>query len=292
MIAVGCSSLTHRRDDLDLEPLIALALGQQLAAATEERVCGHVGRACRVRAHRRAAATRASHSSRQATTVSASPARTCSCMRNICIRVGVVGRLVPEAVRHDVDQTARRGQRAGEHGIHRIARRGREHDVGGRKRCAPVAPRLQRRAAARGAPLRAGEAVNGAGQVRKRREVAALFEVRPVEDRRKAHDLWPIAGADRGDQAIDTLERVLELALRPYTPGTPVAIRRPWRSSVVTERSRRDADGRCVRRPSHSSLCTSSIAALAARTRSLLIMSAAPCASRRWRPTAYGESLR
>ena len=97
------------------------------------------------------------------------------------------------------------------------------------------------------------------------------------------------SGAVRGDEPVDALEGVFELAAAAVDAGHAGRDQQAVTQQLVAELAV-DADRRFGRGTRQSSLCTSSIAALAESTRSLLIMSAALCASRRCRPTAYGES--
>ena len=62
-------------------------------------------------------------------------------------------------------------------GIHGIARRGRQHHPGVRQRRAPIPAFLHRLEQLAMLPLVPREAVDRAGEVRKRLEVAAAFEV-------------------------------------------------------------------------------------------------------------------
>ena len=62
------------------------------------------------------------------------------------------------------------------------------------------------------------EAVNGAGEMWKRLQIAAPLEVRPIEDRRKAHDVGPVGRAERGDGTVHALDGVLEFAAAAVHP--------------------------------------------------------------------------
>ena len=132
---------------------------------------------------------------------------------------GAFGRLVPEAVRHDVEQTAGCRQASREQRIDGITGRRRQDHVRGWKCGAPILPlgdgskQLAMNAIG---PL---EAVNGACQVGEGREVSALCEVPPVENRREAHDLGTIIGSEPADETIDTQQRVLEHGSKPVHAG-------------------------------------------------------------------------
>jgi hypothetical protein len=136
-------------------------------------------------------------------------------------------------------------------------------------------------------PLVPGEAVHRTGEVRKRSEVATPLEVCPVENGGKPHHLGRVLRAVSGDQAIHALDGILELGAVAVDAGHATRDQEPLTDELVAElalgagrlvRARRAdlAEGRRHLSPSPQlSLHMRSIAALAERTRSLLIMSAA-----------------
>ena len=108
-----------------------------------------------------------------------------------------------------------------EQGIDRIARRRREHDVGGRKRArSSPAPARRLEAVRRASAPSPVEAVDCSRQVRKRVEVPALCEMTPVENRRKAHR--PLA---RSAAPIWPMKRSIRSSVSSNSPPQPIHAR-------------------------------------------------------------------
>ena len=86
----------------------------------------------------------------------------------------------------------------------------------------------------------AGEAVNGAHQVRKRCEAAASFEVCPVQNRRKAHQLSAVFRSGSGDQTIDPLHGVFEFGAAAVDTGNAGRDEQTVPQQIVAERTLSD----------------------------------------------------
>src|SRR5262245_54053540 len=121
------------------------------------------------------------------------------------------------------------------------------------------------------------ETVNRAGQVGERLEEAAAFERHAGENRRKAHDVGVVDGAGSLNQLVDAQQRVFERGAAAIHAGHTGGDEQALLDEGIPKSSAVDVLCRFgARQHRQSSLCTSSIAALAPSTRSLLIMRAAP----------------
>ena len=253
MIAVGLLVAGDRRDDLDLEPLIALALGEQLPAAAEERVRGHLGAGVEAERLGEATAPGRARPRSQAAIVSGSAARTCSCIRNICILRRIVRRLVTEAVRHHIDQPSPCRQRAA-----------RAWDTPDSTRLASARPpragttrssrrRPRRPAAARGAPARRRRSCESS---RRGAETTLRNPLRSKCARfrtgGKRITSAPSSAPVAATSAVDPLHRIFELAAAAVHAGDTGRDQQTVPEKLVAEgstRRRRRFGGQHLSRP-------------------------------------------
>ncbi len=198
-----------RRHKLKFQPLIALAAGQQFASPAEERIRGRA-------AGRRKPERRGELADPTDPTVTPPADGVGVAGENMFVHPehlhpsGIVRRLVPEAVRHHIDQPSACRQPASQRRINRVARGRRQYERRGAKGGTPVAAVLNRLQQLAMIVVVAVEMGDRADQMRKRFEIAARLEITPVQDRRKAQRLRVIRAANGRNQTIDTLDRVLE----------------------------------------------------------------------------------
>src|SRR5215475_8537817 len=175
-----------RCDDLLLEVLVALGLGQQLSATAEERV--RSDEAAGFNAERPGERLDAGKPGLEPGGNRGAIGGPHVLVYSKELHPGrIVRRLMTEAVRYDIDETTLGGQRAVEGGIHRIAGRGCEHHLGGCERLAPIATLFNGPHQLSMRVVLATENVNRACEMRKRREEPAMCEICSVANRRKTH---------------------------------------------------------------------------------------------------------
>ena len=83
-----------------------------------------------------------------------------------------------------------------------------------RQRSTPVPALLHRVEHLAMSPLVSSEAVHRTGQVWERLQVAAAFEVSPVDERREPHHVGPLGRAEGGDELVHTQQGIVELSVQ------------------------------------------------------------------------------
>ncbi len=199
----------HRHQHLELQLLRLLRLGEELAAAAEERIGRHVGlRRQAERAQQRQPALQP-HVAPLDHLRGRAGRHELAHAERLHPR-GFGRRLVAVHPVGHRDQAAAFRQRAAERWIDRIAGRGVHHHAGLAQQFAPVAAFLRPLGHGQRLDRVAEEAVDGAAQMGKRIEVVHLLEDAAVDHRRIGQRLRLVVARDVAHQRVEALQHVLE----------------------------------------------------------------------------------
>ncbi len=219
----GGIGAADRDEDLELERLLALACRHHPAAATEERVARDVEVRVEAESSQKLDRPVAPAVPPAGDGVGLSDPHHLALMKHLQAG-GVAGRLVAEHVgAAGVNRDAARRQHSapGDGGVDRVARGGHENEVAHRLMVAPVLVAARPLLLLGRVRLRALEAEDRAGEVRKRLQIAGGLELAARHERRKAEQLgcvWRRGAVDRG---IDGEPDLLERAGASVHPGDP-----------------------------------------------------------------------
>src|SRR5581483_10439867 len=281
-----------RHQQLELEALFALAGGEQTAGPAEKRIVGDLD--VERQAERGDDLLAALHPAL------AEFERLAGCTQPHVLALAkhlharrIDRRLVAEDVGVAIDQRALRPQAAArsDRGIDAVAGGRRERDVRGLLARRPVAALLQDLEQRAVIAVVAGEAVDRADELRRALEIAALLELPFADAGREAHHVRLVRVAQGAEGGVDALDDVLERAAAGIESVDTHRNQQPVLQQFVAKGAMRIGE-RAHPSSSGSSRSASRRPAVLPRMRSLLTISAAEWASRKWRPRLWAESLR
>ena len=216
-------AVVDRNQQFELQLQLALAVGNDLAAATEERIVGHVHFDGQLQRPGQRLAAFHPQLAEGNDLLGRPQAHVLALPEQLHAR-GLQRRLMPIAVRQHVDHLAGVGQRPAlcHHGVDRIAGGGRQHHAGELLLVAPVLLVLDAGQQTAVGAVVAAEAVDGAGQLREALQVFAGLEILLAHGRRKAQDFGALVGANPRDGQVQAIGDAFEqraAAVQPLHAG-------------------------------------------------------------------------
>ncbi len=199
----------HRDQHFELEFLLLLAGGEDLAAATEERIGGDVGLRGQAERGQQIDSALQPHVAPFDHFIGRTDANELAHPEGL--HAGRLRRrlVAVDPVQHGYEAAAL-GHHAGEARVDGIAGGGIQHHVGDAEHVAPRLALVHALGQRDRLELLAEETVDRAAQVRKRVEVVDLFQHLAADDRREGIELGVIVFRQLRDQAVEALEDILE----------------------------------------------------------------------------------
>jgi len=201
------------RQHLELELLLALAGREHATAAAEERVRRQIElhlQSQRAQQLERPLAPRIAPGLHD---VGLAEAHDLALVEHLQSR-RILGGLAPEhvrAARVDGHAASRQRPARGDRRIHRVARGGREHEIGHPLELAPVLVAARALALLRGLGFGALEGEDAASQMGEGPQIVDLLQIGPRQDRREAELLGPLDRDRAGDEGGEALAHILEV---------------------------------------------------------------------------------